>query len=261
MKTAWLAGIALLISGCGSEVTREAAPAAPLNAGFVELSAEDALKLTTYGLMRAPGAVLVWEEVSAKQKLQETDIPFVKSGKYSGEIGYLRNPGVRFAILLRKPDGSSITQGEVIRIEREAAELGLKTSSEIKLLPKLGPDGKTPLALPDRFMSEESASPTTLTSVIAFKTEADAKAAKDYIGVGYRTNIRFEKPKPLTVNGKVVVPPAADNPWMLEISCEGPPEAANSEMDEFERIAAATNGLFVTTYHGISPPDAKPKQA
>lgn len=246
MKALW-AVLILIVAGCGPQ---EAAPAAePPQATMSELSQQDMADLIAGGLNRPYGAVLVSEELVPGEG-EQTKIPFIRNKTHFAELGYLRNPGVRVAVLTKTAAGKRIEGSDRMVVEREAKEAGLKVWPDLKVEQMLGPDGKTPMVLVNGFPYDATAEVGVLVSTLAYETEAAANEAKDYFGPGYTVIVKNEPSPPIVdANTKKERPSAlAGHPWKLEVRGRGVQAGANDEMDELDRIATATNGIFVTTY-------------
>lgn len=243
----------ILLAGCGSSSDAPEA-AAPIKGVFTELTAEDMKALITTGLKRPPGTVMVTEPVLLNQTLEESKIPFIETSEYRGDTGYLRNPGLRVVILTSAADGRTLVESDHLRIEKIAKEKGFGYSTETKITPKLGPDGKTPIILRNAFKKEDlGGEDGRVTSTIGFKTQDDAIAAKPYIGPGYKVEIAYEPTvPPIPVPGEKPLEPSPmlNYPWVLKAFFTGKQEDSNPEMTEFDRLANAIDGMFVTTYFG-----------
>jgi len=246
MKWLWVLPFVFL-AGCSMQ---DAAPAAEMpKASMSELSQDDMADLIGSGINRPYRVVIVSEEIEPGGTAGVTKIPFINNKTHFAELGYLRNPGIRVAVLTKTSAGKRIEGSDRIRIEQEAKEAGIKVWPDLRVEQILGPDGKTAMVLPNGFPYPGTQQYGFLISTIAYATEAEANEAKGYFGPGYEVTLKNE-PSPSVFNpqtNKEQPSPLANHPWKLTIRGPGMQEGASDEMDEMERIANATDGKFVTT--------------
>lgn len=239
----------LALAGCGRPEPVATADA-PVEI-ITKLSQTDAEKLATVGLDRPLGSVVVVEKVNYKDTEKDSNIPFLRTKEFGGEIGYIRNPGVRVAILTRNADGRALNQRDREYIAKIAKAGGFEVLPEPRVIPIFGPDGTTRVIMRNGLLVDGVKKPAKITSVIAFKTKSEAEAARAYIGPGYEVSIAQEKSAAPTENPKgaseATLP---DFPWMLKAEFVGLQGLLSAEMDEFERLAGTLGGSYVTTYFG-----------
>lgn len=223
----------LVLAGCSAGSGAPAPVAVKPGSHFTQLQPAEERQLIGGGLHEDSRMVLTKELPWDKPDVKPTIPKEVTEAGYSGDIGYLRNPGVGVTIIRTKADGSPIGPDDREAIRALAEKNKLKVWPHPKVDPVLGPDGKTPMVLRSAMKYEPAGTQGTITSLLTFPTKEGAESARRCIGPGYMVTVA-----------------AAGKAWQLSASFRGDLQGATDEMDEFDRLAKAFGGSLMSTGGG-----------
>ncbi len=166
-------------------------------------------------------------------------VPIVETGfvaqafedGYSLDIAYLRNPGVTAVVVRTNPSKKPLTAYDRKYFAELAERFGAKIWEGRRIAPIAGPDGKTPIVMPNRskVSPEDPQQKGVMNTIMSFPTQQQAREASKYVAGEYKLVIR-----------------KGDNSWEVEAGITGDLRLAADEWAPFAKVAKCTGGKVVS---------------